>query len=163
MNKKQLFPIVLALTAAVLSACGGANPTPTPIPTPRTVATLAPAVSKSANTASGSGLETRSNSGGSVTVDIKPESLKVDEPVVFDVAMNTHSVDLSDDMTKISLLRDDAGKEYKPTGWDGPAGGGHHRSGTLRFPALAGKPKSVELIIKGLAGVPERVFQWDLP
>jgi hypothetical protein len=96
-------------------------------------------------------------------VDVKPTTLMVGEPVVFDVAMNTHSVDLSDDMTKISILRDDAGREYNPTAWDGPGGGGHHRAGTLKFAALISKPMYVELVIKGLAQVPERVFKWDLP
>lgn len=107
--------------------------------------------------------ETQSSAGGSVTVDVKPTTLMVGEPVVFDVAMNTHSVDLSDDMTKISTLRDDAGREYKPTAWDGPGGGGHHREGSIKFAALTSKPKYIELVIKGLAQVPERVFKWDLP
>jgi hypothetical protein len=98
-----------------------------------------------------------------VTVAVKPTDLAVGAPVAFDIAMNTHSVDLGDDMTKIALLRDDSGKEYQPTAWDGPAGGGHHREGTLTFPALTAKPRYVELVIKGLAKVPERVFKWELP
>lgn len=81
--------------------------------------------------------------------------------MTFEIAMNTHSVDLGDDLTKIAILRDDAGKEYLPVAWDGPDGGGHHRSGNLQFGALSNKPKYVELVIKGLAEVPERVFRWD--
>ena len=38
-----------------------------------------------------------------------------------------------------------------------------HREGTITFAALSGKAKSIELVIKGLMGVPERVFNWDLP
>lgn len=93
---------------------------------------------------------------------VKPTALAVGQPISFDIGMNTHSVDLSDDMVKASILRDDTGKEYKPTAWEGAEGGGHHRSGTLVFGALTGKPKYVELVIKGVAQVPERVFRWNL-
>lgn len=167
-RKSGLLLSVLALVAFSLAACAGA-PTSTSAPTGQ-----APAASPAPNNASASiastggqpetqGFETKSNEGGSVTVAVKPTALAVGKPMEFDVAMNTHSVDLSDDLTRTAFLRDDAGKEYQPAGWDGPAGGGHHRSGTLKFPALAGKPKYVELVIKGLAKVPERVFRWDLP
>jgi hypothetical protein len=97
-----------------------------------------------------------------VTVDVTPVALAVGAPAAFDVAMNTHSVDLTDDLTQTTVLRDDTGKEYQPIAWDGPGGGGHHRQGQLSFPALTGNPKYVELVIKGLAAVPERVFRWDL-
>lgn len=163
MNKRMiLLASAFTLLALLLAACGG-TPTPTlaPAPTkaPSAASNAQPATSKS----DGAGFETKSNEGGSVTVDVKPTAVEVGKPIAFDIAMNTHSVDLSDDMTKITILRDDAGKEYKPTAWDGPDGGGHHREGTLTFAALANKPKFVELVIQGLAGVPERVFKWDLP
>jgi hypothetical protein len=105
---------------------------------------------------------TKSNDGGSVTVDVTPTAVEVGQPIAFAIAMNTHSVDLSDDLTKIAILRDDAGKEYKPIAWDGPGGGGHHRSGVLQFAALSFKPRYFELVIQGLAQVPERVFHWNL-
>lgn len=163
MNQKLiLLASVCTLIALVLTACsGGTTPTPAPAPTkaPAAAANAQPATSSSG----GGGFETKSNDGGSVTVDVKPTALEVGKPIAFDVSMNTHSVDLSDDMTKITILRDEAGKEYKPTTWDGPGGGGHHREGILNFAALTNKPKFVELVIKGLAGVPERVFKWDLP
>ena len=156
----------LAVGVLVLAGCAGA-PTATPVLSPTKVPPVASAAaSNSAATNSqpaGAGFPVRSSEGGSVTVAVKPTALAVGEPVAFDIAMNTHSVDLGDDLTKIALLRDDSGKEYKPTAWEGPEGGGHHRSGTLKFPALAGKPKSIELVITGLAQVPERDFKWDLP
>ena len=170
MNIKMiLLASAFTLLAMLLASCGGA-PTPTlaPAPTPSThsgqaapsaASNAQPATSKSG----GAAFETKSNEGGSVTVDVKLTALEVGKPIAFDIAINTHSVDLSDDMTKITILRDDAGKEYKPTAWNGPGGGGHHRAGTLSFAALTGKPKFVELVIKWLAGVPERVFKWDLP
>jgi hypothetical protein len=168
MNQKLILLMsIVAVGVLLLAGCASA-PTPTPVPSPtKPPVATSPAASNpsssSSSKSSDSTLETKSNAGGSVTVDVKPVALVVGEPIEFDVAMNTHSVDLSDDMTKISLLRDDSGKEYAPTAWDGPGGGGHHREGSLKFAALIGKPKYVELVIKGLAKVPERVFKWDLP
>lgn len=158
MNKKKL--LIASVIMLVLTACGLApNIAPAPQSPQPTAQSSQPSIAKSG----GAKLETKSNEGGSVTVDVTPTALEVGKPLAFDIAMNTHSVDLGDDLTKIATLRDDAGKEYKPTAWDGPDGGGHHRSGTLQFAALSTKPKYVELVIKGLAQVPERVFRWDLP
>ena len=97
-----------------------------------------------------------------VTVDVTPITFAVGQPTKFEVSMNTHSVDLGVDMTAVSTLTDDQGKEYRPVSWDGDGPGGHHRSGVLEFPALEGTPKSVTLVIRDIAKVPERVFQWDL-
>ncbi len=152
----------VALLLVACSAVATSTPAPTKAPTaPPTSSSAAGSDSKSS--AQTSAFESKSNSGGSVTVDVKPIALEAGQPIAFDFAMNTHSVDLSDDMTKIVILRDDAGKEYQPTAWEGPGEGGHHRSGTLKFAPLTSKPKFVELVIKGLAKVPERVFRWDLP
>jgi hypothetical protein len=57
----------------------------------------------------------------------------------------------------------------RPTGWNAPKGG-HHREGTLTFPATEsdGSPvigpdtRSIALIIRDVAGVPERTFRWTL-
>ncbi len=180
---RKLLLLTGALFAGVLllAGCAGGPAPTTPAPTRAVVNATSPAaVDGAGSTPSGASagkssapaiskpssnvtFETQSSNGGSVTVAVKPTTLAVGEPVAFDIAMNTHSVDLSDDMTKISVLRDDTGKEYKPTTWDGAEPGGHHRSGTLLFPALTGKPKYVELVVKGLAKVPERLFKWDLP
>lgn len=170
-----VFTAVLALGAIVLAGCGAPTPTVVP-PTVVPTATVAPSpTSKAAASdvltpqpgiavkAGTVGFEVKSSSGGSVVVDVKPTALAPGKPAEFDVAMNTHSVDLSDDMVKIAVLRDDKGKEYKPTAWDGPGGGGHHREGRLKFPALAGEPKYVELVLTGIAKVPERTFRWELP
>ena len=168
-QKSVLLTSVLALSVLLLAACAGA-PTPTAAPAPAKVPTVsgAGASNPSASSASGANssgatFETKSNEGGSVTVDVKPTALAVGEPVAFDVKMDTHSVELNDDMTKIAILRDDSGKEYKAAAWDGPGSGGHHREGVLKFAALTSKPHHVELVIKGLAKVPERIFTWELP
>ncbi len=70
-----------------------------------------------------------------------------------------------------------AGIELPPDAWDAPTGG-HHRQGALRFPATstngtaviahaASAPRpnaardTLQLVIRDVAGVPERTFQWQ--
>lgn len=164
MDRKLILTSTLLVGVALLLAACSVAVAPTPVPTQ--ASTSAPTQSQGTSTArpkSSEAFETKSNEGGGVTVEVTPSVLEVGKPIAFDIAMNTHSVDLSDDMTKIVILRDDAGKEYPPTAWEGPGGGGHHRSGTLKFAPLTSKPKFVELVVKGLAKVPERVFRWDSP
>ena len=77
---------------------------------------------------------------------------------------------MSADLVAVSELIDNQGKTYKPTSWEGSAPGGHHREGVLKFnPIPEGKnsfislkPKSLELKIKNVGGVPERRFKWQL-
>lgn len=104
--------------------------------------------------------ETKTEEQASVTVvvtplDISPQSTEWK----FDVGMNTHSVELDQDMTKSAVLIDDQGKEYKPLSWEGPVGG-HHREGTLTFTPVTPTPKTVELKITGIANV-IRTFTWQ--
>ncbi len=98
-----------------------------------------------------------------VMVEVTPLNLPRGGPTFdFEVAFNTHSVDLSFDPAAISILRDDQGREYPAVAWEGAGPGGHHRSGVLRFEAPATATKFIEVIIHDVAGVPERVFQWNL-
>jgi len=98
----------------------------------------------------------------SVSVDVVPVQLAFGQQVKFDVRMNTHSVELSQDMVAVSLLKDSNGQEYRPENWKGSPPSGHHRSGTLEFSAIKGNPSSVTLIIRNIANVPERVFTWKV-
>ena len=97
-----------------------------------------------------------------VTVDVKPLQFAPGKPVKFQVRMNTHSVNLREDMTAVSKLRDDQGREYRPVNWQGSGPGGHHRKGVLEFPTLEGSPRSVTLVIRNIADVPERTFEWKV-
>ncbi len=97
-----------------------------------------------------------------VTVDVRPEQLANGQPVKFLVRINTHSVNLAEDMLAVSELRDNKGNTYQPLNWQGSPPGGHHRSGTLEFPKLEGTPKTVTLVIRNVSHVPERIFQWDI-
>jgi hypothetical protein len=98
----------------------------------------------------------------SVRVDVKPVALVAGKPAVFEIRLNTHSVNLNYDMVEISSLQDGGGKIYKAVEWMGSPLGGHHRRGTLEFPKLEGAPQSVKLVIRGVAGVPERSFEWKV-
>lgn len=83
----------------------------------------------------------------------------------FEVRMNTHSVNLDAlEMERVSFLRVDDGAEQKALGWFKPGGGGHHRSGILKFagPIPTGA-QSLQVTIRGIGGVQERVFEWKLP
>ncbi len=105
--------------------------------------------------------ETKTEEQASVTVVITPLDLSPNSKEwKFDVGMNTHSVELDQDMIKIAVLIDDQGNEYKPVSWDGPVGG-HHREGVLIFNQVTPIPKSVELKISGIEDV-VRSFTWPL-
>jgi hypothetical protein len=97
-----------------------------------------------------------------VTVDVVPVQLASGKPAKFEVRMNTHSVPLEQDLVVVSTLKDDLGGNYKPVKWEGSPPGGHHRRGVLEFPVLKGSPKSVKLVIREVAGVPERIFEWKI-
>ena len=64
------------------------------------------------------------NSENSVTLSVKPVQLAPGQPSKFEVRMNTHSVDLVQDMVAVSTLTDDQGRNYQPVNWQGSGPGG---------------------------------------
>jgi hypothetical protein len=89
---------------------------------------------------------------------------------VFAVVLDTHAVNLdSYDLAQLAMLSTDEGVEAAPSSWDAPAGG-HHRQGTLSFPATTadGSPlitpetQVLRLSIREVGGIPETVLQWTL-
>ena len=106
--------------------------------------------------------ERKSNKENMVWVDVVPVQLESGKSVKFEIRMNTHSGDLSQDLVSVSTLKDDNGREYRPVEWQGSPPGGHHRKGVLQFPMLNGNTKSVTLVIRNVAHVPERIFNWTL-
>lgn len=180
MRKRWLLVIVLLIALGLTAACGAdsqeaappaqADQVPPaseslPATEAMTVQTEAPQT-QSANQM----FTTQSNSEKAVEVDVTPLNLSSDGATLdFEVAFNTHSVNLDFDPAAISVLRDDKGHEYPVIAWEGSGPGGHHRSGVLRFPAdpLRGKvpdnaTQFIEVVIHDVAGVSERVFHWDL-
>jgi hypothetical protein len=118
---------------------------------------------------------TRINEDGSVEMRVtymNPLSKMDTAELVFEVRMNTHSVDLDVyKLDKLAILRDDTGNTYKPLGWFNPGGGGHHRFGTLKFAnrhkdgsdIITKDTKELTLIIKDIDNVKERRFLWTFP
>jgi hypothetical protein len=84
----------------------------------------------------------------------------------FDIAMNTHSVDLSMDLATLSKLSTDTGMTVQAAKWDAIPGG-HHVSGKLIFPASANGTSILEgankltLTIVNVDAA-SRVFEWEL-
>ena len=106
--------------------------------------------------------ESKTDDQASVTVTVTPTLLSAESREwKFDVIMDTHSVELDQDMTKVAILTDDSGKEYGPVRWEGAPAGGHHREGVLIFSPITLTPKSVELKITGVADT-LRTFNWQL-
>lgn len=81
---------------------------------------------------------------------------------VFEVALDTHSADLDQyKLEEVAVLRDDSGKEFKAAQVSA-AGSGHHREALLEFKdADLSSIKYIELVVKGVAGVDERVFRFE--
>ncbi len=77
----------------------------------------------------------------------------------FDISINTHTVSLDFRVEEISMLYDDLNKSYAPLSWEGSPPGGHHRTGTLRFPEMGKKAKAIRLVIDD--GY-KREFEWRL-
>jgi hypothetical protein len=165
--KRLLLIITLLITTGLLIACGAIKSSRVSQPevrqdvsAPANAAQAAPA--EPAQPAAPT-FATQSNSEGAVSVDVTPINLGNGSATLdFDVAFNTHSVNLSFDPAAISVLRDSAGHEYPAVAWEGSGPGGHHRSGVLRFQVPEPTGDAIEVVIQGVAGVPERVFHWDL-
>ena len=105
--------------------------------------------------------ESKTDDQASVTITVTPTLLSAESGEwKFDVVMDTHSVELDQDMTKVAVLIDEQRKEYRALNWEGPTGG-HHREGILTFTKITPFPKSVELKISDIGDV-VRIFNWQL-
>lgn len=106
---------------------------------------------------------TQTSVGGQVTVVV--DWVGPTGGTVFDVTLDTHSVDLDALDLSDALLRNDRAESMTPTPWAAPAGG-HHRQGSLAF---AGDPASflrgaqwIELMLSGIGDLPTRTLRWDV-
>ena len=116
---------------------------------------LQPEVSFGAAAAHG----TQTVSGGGVTVKVTYLA-QTDHESQFSVVLDTHSVNLDAyDLKALSILRDDTGILFEPTGIQNK-GSGHHREIILTFPRPSTQRKWLELVIKDIAGEKERTFRW---
>jgi hypothetical protein len=106
-------------------------------------------------------LAPQSTSEASVTVKITPRTL-TGATWDFDVAFDTHSQALNDDLEKTAVLVADGGATQTPVKWQGDPPGGHHRSGTLQFKAVSPMPAAIELRITRQGEARPRSFRWQL-
>lgn len=115
------------------------------------------------SSAQGGPLQAQEQGAGGVTVKVEPVSASGGAPMAFEITLDTHSADLGADLTQVVELDTGGGATLRPTGWEGSPPGGHHRSGVLSFPPLPEGATMLRLILRDIAGVPERVFEWSLP
>jgi len=102
------------------------------------------------------------NSENNVSIDVNPIDFSYTKPVNIAMALNTHQGSLDFELDKISVLVCEQGMEFEPVRWEGSAPGGHHRRGTLTFPALNHEVSQLTLTIKNVYGVQERTFEWSI-
>lgn len=108
-------------------------------------------------------LGTRSSSAAGVTVKVTPKDVAPGSVSwAFEVVLDTHSGDLSDDLVGNAVLLDAKGSKRAPLVWEGSGPGGHHRKGLLRFKAPAGATEAIELQIRRPGESAPRSFRWTL-
>lgn len=108
-------------------------------------------------------LRAQRSSAGGVTVEVTPQNLAASaRSWDFKVVLNTHSVELNDDLVKAATLLDDKGGRHSPVGWEGAGPGGHHRQGTIKFNAISPQPGAIELQIRRPGEPKPRSFRWQL-
>lgn len=137
MRRSHLLALAFALTAAgVIAGCSGSDST-------------APVSSV---------LPSRTVDAGAVEVVITPTRLDAGG-ATFAIVLDTHSVDLSLDLTTSAVLVvGDA--TWTAAEWTGSEQGGHHREGELRFDAEGPLAGTALLTISGLPSPVE--VSWDV-
>lgn len=154
MNKFRTLAIFTGLVALLVAGCsspGAQSPGPT-------IGPVGPSSQPDTNASF-----TRTSKGGQVTITVMwagPTSA-----VSFDVALDTHSVDLDGlDLTN-AILRNDRGETMSAGPWSAPKGG-HHREGTLTFNGDSAlfleRSHWIELEFSGIGDGPARTLRWDL-
>lgn len=93
----------------------------------------------------------QSQAGGEVEVTVVPKQLVVGKDMVFEMTLNTHSVELDEEMTEVVRVTDERGRDYRVVSWSGGKGG-HHVSGELRVAALQKGAGRIKLEIGGKIG-----------
>lgn len=111
--------------------------------------------------AAAASLAPQSSSQSGVTLSVAPRDL-AKTLWEFEVSLNTHSQELSDDLVAVSVLIADGGAKRKAKSWQGDPPGGHHRKGVLSFDAVSPAPAKIELQIQRPGEAAPRVLRWQL-
>lgn len=110
-----------------------------------------------------SAMATQTTSERGVSIKVTPKSLgSRNGRWEFSIVLDTHSADLSDDLTQNASLTTADGRTFKPVRWTGSAPGGHHRQGVLTFEVPAPPPTALELRIVRAGEAAPRTFRWKL-
>lgn len=105
----------------------------------------------------------QSNRDAGVTVRAKPRDVSAGATALtFEIVLDTHSTDLSDDLMSTASLAGPGGAAQRATGWEGDPPGGHHRKGLLRFVPLKPRPDVLVLTIMRPGESKPRTFQWPI-
>jgi|CXWL01.1.fsa_nt_gi hypothetical protein len=110
--------------------------------------TLAACSGSSTNAPDSSVLPARTVAAGSVDVIITPTRFDA-SGATFSIVLDTHSGDLSLDLTTSAMLDVD-GTAWINAGWTGDGPGGHHREGEVQFSAQGPVQGTATLTIAGL-------------
>ena len=160
--KRNILLIAGLFFTGFLAACSSEPAAQLPV-----VAAAEEAASESTAPEETAVLDTAVDEQGAVTVSVTPVDLNQEAATLaFEVAMNTHSVDLSMDLAELATLTTDSGRTVSATLWDAVPGG-HHVSGVLTFPAVVEGTAVLEgaaeltLTITGV-DAPSRTFTWLL-
>ncbi len=142
---------LLAMLAVIVVAVAGCSSS--------TPAASAP----SASSTNASGQRTQTSDGGQVTVVVAWVGPAAG--AVFDVRLDTHSVDLDALELANATLRNDRGETMTARPWTAPKGG-HHREGSLTFdgdgPAFFAGASWIELVMTGVGDLPTRMLRWEV-
>ncbi|MBI2869776.1 MAG: hypothetical protein HYX96_08135 [Chloroflexi bacterium] len=165
-RKFRLSSILALLAAGIVLAAGcsqGVRPPEATTAKPAPPAYTTPAGAPGTGSLGQPAETTQESNGGEVTIIVTWEGPR-DGGLAMDVTMNTHSVNLDNyDLGKLAAVRYGPGSEYRPVSWNAPAGG-HHRRGTLvlPLPPASDGVSTVELVIRNVGGIKERVLSWAL-
>ncbi len=107
-------------------------------------------------------LAPQSSNAGGVSVAVTPLPVSADGRTAFEITLDSHSSDLSEDLQKSAVLVTGDGKVHTPVAWKGAAPGGHHRKGVLTFAPIAPQPQSIELKLQRPGEAVPRIFRWTV-
>jgi hypothetical protein len=103
------------------------------------------------------GLEARTVNAGEIDIKIEPRQID-DQQAVFAITLDTHSVELSADLTRATLEVD--GITWPVEEWSGDRPGGHHREGDLRFASKGAATGTARLALQGFSEPVE--VSWEI-
>ena len=148
---------------ATIAACTGATSPPAGITNPSAGTANQSAGPVASGSPESADPATQRNEGGQVTAVATWTGPAVG--VVFDITLDTHSIDLDQLDLVDATVRNDRGETLTARPWAAPAGG-HHREGILTFDGNAEKflagAQWMELVLVGVGDVPERTLRWEV-